>query len=215
MKRSASTMASQREERGSNGLLLSQENQLRILKEQLFNSNREIQSLRHQIEDLRNNHTQTYNQAHLLDAKRKVEIKLIEARQELVTIDSDYQVKKDIFMRNKDYNSSLLEQANDLSNKKQLLEKQHREKMQAGSQVEDLQDEINNVKKERNQLQREFDNIMSQPFFKKELDSNNLDKLKTLEEKIRQQEDSIKKSRTNITKHMEECHEIQKEIKSL
>ena len=56
---------------------------------------------------------------------------------------------------------------------------------------------------------------MSQPFFKKELDSNNLDKLKTLEEKIRQQEDSIKKSRTNITKHMEECHEIQKEVKSL
>lgn len=86
----------------------------------------------------------------MLDAKRKVEIKLIEARQELVTIDSDYQVKKDIFMRNKDYNSSLLEQANDLSNKKQLLEKQLREKMQAGSQVEDLQDEINNVKKERN-----------------------------------------------------------------
>jgi len=36
-------------------------------------------------------------------------MKIIEARQELVTVESDSQVKKDIFKRNKDYHQSLLD----------------------------------------------------------------------------------------------------------
>ena len=59
--------------------------------------------MRHQIEDMRNDAANTGNNNYLYDAKRKIEMKLIESRQDLVTVESDYHVKKDIFMRNKDY----------------------------------------------------------------------------------------------------------------
>ena len=39
----------------------------------------------------------------LYDEKRKLEIKLIDARSELTTVEADYQTKKSIFSRNKDF----------------------------------------------------------------------------------------------------------------
>lgn len=58
---------------------------------------------------------------------------IIEARQQLVTVESDYHVKRDIFVRSKDYQQSLLDQCNDLSQKKFQLEKMHRETASAGN----------------------------------------------------------------------------------
>ena len=56
--------------------------------------------LRHQIEDARNTRQSTANTSLLHDEKRKIEIKLIEARQELSTVEADYHTKKSIFSRN-------------------------------------------------------------------------------------------------------------------
>ena len=91
------------EARGASGMTFTQENQLKILKEQLFNTNRQIQNLRHQIEDMRNSQQNAGNSSYLLEAKRKIEMSIIEARQQLVTVESDYHVKRDIFVRSKDY----------------------------------------------------------------------------------------------------------------
>jgi hypothetical protein len=121
------------ERRGANGLTEAQENHLRILKDQLFSSNRQIQSLRHQIEDMRNNASAPTNSLHMHEAKRKIEMKLIEARQDLITVESDYHVKKDMFLRNKEFHQSLLDQYAELSDKKVELEKINRETVQAGS----------------------------------------------------------------------------------
>lgn len=62
-------------------MTFTQENQLKILKEQLFNTNRQIQNLRHQIEDMRNSQQNAGNSSYLLEAKRKIEMSIIEARQ--------------------------------------------------------------------------------------------------------------------------------------
>ena len=45
---------------------------------------------------------------YLYDQRRKLEIKLIEARQDMITVESQYSVKRDIFIRNKEYRESLL-----------------------------------------------------------------------------------------------------------
>lgn len=63
---------------------------------------------------MRNSKTNIGNNPYLLDQKRKLDIKLIESKQELMTIDCDYTVKKDIFNRNKEYNQSLMSQVNKL-----------------------------------------------------------------------------------------------------
>jgi hypothetical protein len=59
----------------------------------------------------------------LYDEKRKLEIKLIDARSELTTVEADYHTKKSIFTRNKDFHNSLLEQYKNLAEKKLNLEK--------------------------------------------------------------------------------------------
>ena len=45
--------------------------------------------------------------------------------------------------------------------------------MAAGSQVDYLRQQIQEAKDERDQLSREFENLMRQPFFKKENEKNN------------------------------------------
>jgi len=116
-----------------------------------------------------------------------------------------------MFLRNKEFHQSLLDQYNELSDKKVELEKINRETMQAGSQIDYLKEEIKEAKNERNLLQKEFDNIMKQPFFKKENDQNSLNKLQELEAKIAQSEAEIKKSRANILKHEEDIKESSEE----
>ena len=91
----------------------------------------------------------------------------------------------------------------------------HRETASAGNQIDFLKDEIAIAKNERNQLQKEFDLIMKQPFFKKENDQNNLQKLTSLQQQIDQQEAELKKSRANILKYEEEHKELSDEINGL
>jgi len=56
---------------------------------------------------------------------------------------------------------------------------------------------------------------MSQPFFKKENDSNNLAKLQDIQKKIDAQEIELKKARANILKYDEEAKETNDENKNL
>jgi hypothetical protein len=60
-----------------------------------------------------------------------------------------------------------------LAEKKLNLEKSQRETMAAGSQVDYLRQQIQEAKDERDQLSKEFENLMRQPFFKKENEKNN------------------------------------------
>lgn len=56
---------------------------------------------------------------------------------------------------------------------------------------------------------------MKQPFFKKENDQNNLQKLTSLQQQIDQQEAELKKSRANILKYEEEHKELSDEMNGL
>jgi len=78
-----------------------------------------------------------------------------------------------------------------------------------------LKNEIEVVKQERNQLQQEFDNIMQTPFFKKELDQDNIKKLSELETKIEQEKAKKKKMVANIIKFDEELADARDELSNL
>ena len=63
-----------------------------------------------------------------------------------------------------------------------------------------MREEIAEAKKSIHELEREKLNILGQPFFKREHDTNNLDKLTSLEKQITQEELALKKSRDSILK---------------
>lgn len=98
----------------------------------------------------------------------------------MVTHDSNYDYKRNMFLAAKEQNRSLLDQYNDLTQKKVALEKTHRETATAGQQIEYIREEIQDVKAERNVLSTEFDNIMRKPFFAKEFDKDGQSKLQDL-----------------------------------
>lgn len=57
----------------------------------------------------------------------------------MVTVESNFQVKKDVYIRNKEYQQSLMKQHDELSNKLYDIEKNQRDLRSTGSQVEELQ----------------------------------------------------------------------------
>jgi TolA-binding protein len=81
-----------------------------------------------------------------------------------------------------------------------MLEKSQRDNISAGSQVDDLRDQIQEVKNERDQLSREFETLMRQPFFQKETEKNNFQKIDSLQSEVNKLESELKKSRVNIIK---------------
>ncbi len=165
---SSSKKSSQSEARGPNGLTMKQESDLKIMKEQLFNQNKKIVQLRSQIEQGRTTYQQVNNNTHLLEKKRQLEIKMIEFKQELMTLQSDFDVKKQIFANNKDYHQSLIQQHQDLSERKLHLEKINRQTKDAGNQIDYLRQQIQDVRKEIGALNDEQERLTSQPFFRED-----------------------------------------------
>jgi hypothetical protein len=50
----------------------------------------------------------THNNAYFYEERNKLKIKLIQVRNEFAAVEADYQVKRDIFLRNSEYKQSLL-----------------------------------------------------------------------------------------------------------
>ena len=140
---------------------------------------------------------------------------MIEAKQELSTVESDYYVKKEYFTRNKQYYQSLLNQNEELSRKKSQLEKNVRETQSAGGEIDYIKDQVREAKTERNALQKELDQILKTPFFAKENDQSNLKRLTDLEQKISGIDLEIKKSRQLIVKQENDRKEFDDEYKEL
>ena len=67
---------------------------------------------------MKNQAANSQNSSYLYEQKRKLNIKLIEAKQEMVTHDSNYDYKRNMFLAAKEQNRSLLDQYNDLTQKK-------------------------------------------------------------------------------------------------
>ena len=65
------------------GLTDSQSTQLSLLKEQLFSQNRQIQQLRHNIEEIKNIKRNENNNTYLIEAKRNLESKIFSEKQHL------------------------------------------------------------------------------------------------------------------------------------
>jgi len=98
-----------------------------------MNANRNIQSLRHQIEDMKNSKARQGDSKYLYDEKNKLQLKLIQAKQEFVAVEADYTVKKESYTRNKDYHKSLVQQYEALYTRKTILEKSNRDGHSAAS----------------------------------------------------------------------------------
>ena len=58
---------------------------------------------------MKNQAANSQNSSYLYEQKRKLNIKLIEAKQEMVTHDSNYDYKRNMFLAAKEQNRSLLD----------------------------------------------------------------------------------------------------------
>lgn len=88
----------------------------------------------------------------LYEEKRKLEIKLIDARTDITTLEADYETNKRTFARNQARYNSKLEEYKELQERKIGLERSQRETESAGSQIDYLRQQIQEAKDERDQL---------------------------------------------------------------
>lgn len=64
-------------------------------------------------------------------------------------------------------------------------------------------------------MQREFDTITRQPFFKREADQNHFKRIQEMEKKMDEKERDIKATKTNIIKMEEESRNLNDEHRNL
>ena len=98
------------------------------------------------------------------------------------------------------------------------IERIQRENKGAGSQLEYLREQINEVEQERESMQRELDKILRQPFFKKEQDSlasKTQKRIDELHKMLDKEETDTKNSRELLRKHGDEIRRLHEEERSL
>ena len=69
-----------------------------------------------------------------------------------------------------------------------------------------MKDRIREAKEDRDRLQRDFDNIMRQPFFRKEGDTENMKSLENLQGKLESREEEVHKSQGIIKRNTQELN---------
>jgi chromosome segregation ATPase len=143
------------------------------------------------------------NNTHLIEQKRKLEISLIDLKQELSTLESDFMVTKDQFVRNQEFHNSLLAQHRDLTERRAHLMKIHRETMDSGSQVDSIRRQIADAKRQRSELQDQYTSLIQQPFFRKGAEDMDLRQLERISKQIDEKTLAVDKSRKKILKYEE------------
>lgn len=174
-----------------------------------------IQNLKHNIEEMRHVKITMGDQSALVQAKSNAELKLFEAKQALSTLEAEAEVTNDVFSRKKEYHQTLMQQYHELQDQKIELEKNYREKDSQGDKVDYLNELIAEAKKEKYQLQEEYDKLVRKPFFQKEVDNTNYRTLEDLKEKLDKSKRETEKARGKILQHNKDLHELEKEKRDI
>lgn len=146
---------------------------------------------------------------------RSKELQIAQARAKLENALDGFKVKEEIFGQNKSYQDGLLKELRDLNTEFLNLQKENRALDESSKETEYLQQKISEVIVERDKLQREFDTITRQPFFKREADQNHYKKIQEMERKLDEKEREIKNSKTHIIKMEEDSRNLNEDMRNL
>lgn len=95
------------------------------------------------------------------------------------------------------------------------LQKEHRTFEEASKEVEYLQKRMEDAREERNTLQREFDTITRQPFFKRESDQASFKRITELQARIDERDRTIRESKESILKSEDTLKALNQELKEV
>ena len=95
------------------------------------------------------------------------------------------------------------------------MEKHQRETSAAGDKIDYIKEQIEEARREKNKLEEECQNLMRTPFFKKEADNSNYQKMEDLKSQIDKQARETEKHRALILQHAENIKDLEKEKKDL
>jgi chromosome segregation ATPase len=95
------------------------------------------------------------------------------------------------------------------------LQKEHRTYEEAAKQVDYLQKRLEETREERNRLQREFDTITRQPFFKRESDQASFKRITELQAKIDERDRSIRDAKESVLRSEEQLKSLNTELKEV
>jgi chromosome segregation ATPase len=125
-------------------------------------------------------------------------------------------IKEAIFAENQAYQTGLLDELKALNTDQLRLQKECRAFEEAAKQSEYLVKRIEETKDEKERLQKEFENVTRQPFFKRESDQTVFKKISELQTKIEEKDRNIKVTKDSIvrlTESIRSLNEEQKDIK--
>jgi len=106
----------------------------------------------------------------LIHELRKKELQVAQQRARLEDLHEALKFKENAFKESQAYQNGLVEELKSLNTDYLRLQKESRTYEEASKQTEYLATRIEESRKERDRLQKEFDVITRQPFFKRESD---------------------------------------------
>lgn len=149
-----------------------------------------------------------------LSLKQK-ELQVAQARARLEDLNDNLKVKETIFTENESYHKGLLEELRSLNEEQLRLQKESRTFEEAAKQSEYLGKRIEEGREEKNRLQREFDTITKQPFFKRESDQSSFKRISDLQGKIDERDRGIKEAKDTLIKTEEQMRQLVDEQRSV
>ena len=120
-----------------------------------------------------------------------------------------------MFQESKNLQQGFLDELKQLDTQKLALQKESRVFEEAAKDVEFLVKRIEESRDERNRLQKEFDVVTRQPFFKRETDQNSFKRVSDLESKIAERDRAIKDAKDAVLKADEAIKQLSEEHKAI
>ena len=185
---------------------------LRDLRNTLEMQDGKIKQLVREINNVRNMSTTTLNLDDMYRQRRKVELELMREKGRLEDMKASLKVKSNIFDQGKQFETDLFNQLKQAQNETNSLTLANRTLRASASQSEDVRQRLMEARQDRDKLQSELDQIMRQPFFKKQSDDTGLRQLEDLQKRLEQKEKEIATSKAAILKAEKDLRTIDAEM---
>ena len=185
------------------------------MRQNIEESSRKVADLKLEIENVRRQSHGQVPPDELIVQLRQKELQVAQSRARFEDLGDNLKVRESIFRENQAYQSSLVEELKSLGIEYMKLQKENRTFEEAAKQVDYLQKRMEDTREERNRLQREFDTITRQPFFKRESDQTSFKRISELQAKIDEKDRGVREAKENILKSDETLKALQDDMKEV
>ncbi len=143
---------------------------LENMRANIEQSARIIADLKLEIEGSRRHHHGQIPSEDLKVQLRQKELAVAQQRARLDDLNDNLKIRSTIFSENQAYHDGLMEELKQLNTEFHRLQTESRTFEEAAKETEYLTRRLEEAREQRNRMQREFDSLQKQPFFKRESD---------------------------------------------